>query len=143
VGLQFNHYSTGNIMTLYQMKSAMTGDFLLGNANNGGTGTLLGNFINFNVNWVPKFRVDAGGNVYSAGSVWSQNGSYYGSNQNASIFYDGTNLNLQPRLAGAGQVVVTAGSVVIPEIKANSGTRFVCVDTPGKIISQTTPCSGT
>jgi hypothetical protein len=143
VGLQFNHYSTGNIMTLYQMNSTMTGDFLFGNASNGGTGTLLGNFINFNVNWVPKFRVDAGGNVFTGGSVWSKNGSYYGSNQNASVFYDGTNLNLQPRLVGSGQVVVTEGSVVIPEIRANSGTRFVCVDTTGKIISQTTPCSGT
>jgi hypothetical protein len=143
VGLQFNHYSTGNIMTLYQMNNVMTGDFLFGNASNGGTGTLQGNFINFNVNWLPKFRVDAGGNVFSAGSVWSQNGSYYGSNQNAAVFYDGTNLNLQPQLVGAGQVVVTKGSVVIPQIKANSGTRFVCVDTTGTIISQTTPCSGT
>jgi hypothetical protein len=143
VGLQFNHYSTGNIMTLYQMNSQMTGDFLFGNASNGGTGALLGNFLNFNVNWVSKFRVDAGGNLFSVGSVWSQKGSYYGSNQNAAVFYDGTNLNLQPRLVGAGQVVVTAGSVVIPEIRANSGTRFVCVDTTGKIISQTTPCSGT
>lgn len=142
VGLQFNHYSTGNIMTLYQMNAQMTGDFLFGNASNGGTGALLGNFINFNVNWLPKFRVDAGGNVFSAGTLWSQ-GSFYGANQNAAVFYDGTNLNLQPRLAGAGQVVVTAGSIVIPEIKANSGTRFVCVDTTGKIISQTTPCSGT
>jgi hypothetical protein len=130
-------------MTLYQMNNQMTGDFLFGNASNGGTGTLQGNFINFNVNWVPKFLVDSGGNVYSAGSLWSQNGSYYGPYRNAAVFYDGTNLNLQPQLVGAGQVVVTAGSVVIPEIKANSGTRFVCVDTTGKIISQTTPCSGT
>jgi hypothetical protein len=143
VGLQFNHYSTGNIMTLYQMTNQMTGDFLFGNASNGGTGTLQGNFLNFNVNWAPVFRVDAGGDVLSSGYVWPQNGSYYGSNQNASIFYDGTNLNLQPQLVGTGQVVVTAGSVVIPEIKANSGTRFVCVDTTGKIISQITPCSGT
>lgn len=35
------------------------------------------------------------------------------------------------------------GNVYVPSIKANTGTRFVCVDTTGKLISQETPCSGT
>ena len=70
-------------MNLYQMNNVMTGDFILGNASNGGSGTLQGNFLNFNVNWVPKFRVDGGGNLYSAGALWTQSGSYYGANQNA------------------------------------------------------------
>ncbi len=39
--------------------------------------------------------------------------------------------------------VDSKGDVYVPSIKANSGTRFVCVDTIGKLISQTTPCSGT
>jgi trimeric autotransporter adhesin len=34
-------------------------------------------------------------------------------------------------------------STVIPSIKATTGTRFVCVDTTGKLISQATACSGT
>jgi hypothetical protein len=34
------------------------------------------------------------------------------------------------------------GNVYVPSIKANTGTRFVCVDTTGKLISQTTACSG-
>jgi hypothetical protein len=46
--------------------------------------------------------------------------------------------------AGQQEFKVDAqGNVYVPSIKANSGTRFVCVDTTGKLISQTTPCSGT
>jgi len=39
--------------------------------------------------------------------------------------------------------VDSKGDVYVPSIKAKSGTRFVCVDTTGKLTSQTSPCSGT
>jgi hypothetical protein len=66
-----------------------------------------------------------------------------GPKENAAVYYDGQNLVLQPRLSGSGNVAVDAGTVIIPAIKANSGSRFVCVDTSGILFSQTTPCSGT
>jgi hypothetical protein len=31
----------------------------------------------------------------------------------------------------------------IPALRAKTGTRFLCIDTEGRILSQTTPCSGT
>jgi hypothetical protein len=37
---------------------------------------------------------------------------------------------------------ITSG-LIIQSIKATSGTRFVCVDTNGKLVSSTTACSGT
>lgn len=143
IGAQFNHYTTGDILAMHQMNSTMTGDFIFGNAGEGGVGSLTGNFINFETNWVPTFRVDAGGNTETQGTFWSFRGMYMGSNHNSAIYYDGQNLALHPRLAGSGNVVVDAGTVVIPAIKANSGSRFVCVDTNGVLFSQTTPCSGT
>jgi hypothetical protein len=33
--------------------------------------------------------------------------------------------------------------LTIPQIKSLTGTRYVCVDTTGKLVSQTTACSGT
>jgi hypothetical protein len=38
---------------------------------------------------------------------------------------------------------VSPSQVVIPALHSNSGTRYVCVDTNGKLVSQTTACSGT
>jgi hypothetical protein len=143
IGAQFNHYTTGNILSLRQMNSTMTGDFIFGNAGEGGTGSLTGNFINFQTNWVPTFRVDASGNTSTQGTFWSYKGMYLGPAQNSAVYYDGQNLNLQPRISGSGNVVVGAGTVIIPAIRANSGSRFVCVDTNGILFSQTTPCSGT
>ena len=35
------------------------------------------------------------------------------------------------------------GNVTIPSLKAASGTRFICIDINGKLVSQTTACSGT
>lgn len=35
------------------------------------------------------------------------------------------------------------GTLTIPSLKSNSGTRFLCVNTSGTIVSQTTACSGT
>jgi hypothetical protein len=66
-----------------------------------------------------------------------------GPKKNSAVYYDGQNLVLQPRISGSGNVAVGAGTVIIPAIKANSGSRFVCVDTNGVLFSQTTPCSGT
>ncbi len=139
VGVQLNHFTAGSMLKLYQLGPAMTGDFIFGNT----SGALSGNFVNFNVNNLPKFRVDATGNALLAGYLWSSAGLYLGSEQNAAIFYDGSNLNLSPRVTGSGSVVVAAGTIVIPAIKAKTGTRFVCVDAAGNIISQVTPCSGT
>ncbi len=143
IGAQFNHYTTGNILAMHQMNSTMTGDFIFGNAGEGGVGSLTGNFINFETNWAPTFRVDASGNTSTVGTFWTLQGMYMGSQQNSAIYYDGHNMVLQPRLAGSGSVEIGAGTVVIPAIKANSGSRFVCVDTNGVLFSQTTPCSGT
>jgi hypothetical protein len=143
VGAQFNHYTTGNILSMHQMNSTMTGDFIFGNAGEGGVGSLAGNFINFEINWVPKFRVDASGNALTTGTFWSFQGMYMGPKQNSAVYYDGQNLVLQPRIFGSGSVVVGSGTLTIPAIKANSGSRFVCVDTNGILFSQTTPCSGT
>ena len=143
IGAHFNHYTTGNILSMHQMNSTMTGDFIFGNASEGGVGSLAGNFINFQTNWVPTFRVDASGNTSTQGTLWSFQGLYMGPKQNSAVYYDGRNLVLQPRISGSGNVAVGAGTVVIPAIKANSGSRFVCVDTNGVLFSQTTPCSGT
>jgi hypothetical protein len=143
IGAQFNHYTTGNILSMHQMNSTMTGDFIFGNAGEGGIGSLTGNFINFQTNWVPMFRVDASGNTSTQGSFWTFRGLFMGPSQNSAIFYDGTNLVLQPRISGSGNVAVASGTLIIPAIKAKSGTRFVCVDTNGVIFSQTEPCSGT
>jgi len=143
IGAQFNHYTVGNILSMHQMNSSMTGDFIFGNAGENGVGSLTGNFINFETNWAPTFRVDASGNTSTLGYFWTFQGMYIGSNYNSAIYYDGHNLVLQPRLSGFGNVEVGAGTVVIPAIKANSGSRFVCVDTNGVLFSQTTPCSGT
>jgi hypothetical protein len=143
IGAQFNHYTTGAILAMHQMNSTMTGDFIFGNAGEGGVGSLTGNFINFETNWVPMFRVDASGNTSTQGKFWTFQGMSIGPEQNSAVYYDGQNLNLQPRVSGTGNVLVGAGTVVIPAIKANSGSRFVCVDTNGTLFSQTTPCSGT
>lgn len=35
------------------------------------------------------------------------------------------------------------GDVIVPAVKSLSGTRFVCADTDGKLVSSTTACSGT
>lgn len=35
------------------------------------------------------------------------------------------------------------GSTVIPQLKSTTGTRYVCVDTTGKLTSSATACSGT
>jgi hypothetical protein len=143
IGAQFNHYTTGNILAMHQANSAMTGDFIFGNAGEGGVGSLTGNFINFQTNWIPTFRVDASGNTSTQGTFWSFKGLYLGPKQSSAVYYDGHNLVLQPGISGSGNVVVGAGTVIIPAIKANSGSRFVCVDTNGILFSQTTPCSGT
>jgi hypothetical protein len=37
----------------------------------------------------------------------------------------------------------TLGTITLPNLKANSGTRFVCINTQGVLISQTKPCEGT
>lgn len=39
--------------------------------------------------------------------------------------------------------VRAGGDVFIPDLKAKTGTRFVCVDGDGKLTSQIIPCSGT
>jgi hypothetical protein len=101
-GVHFNHYTQGNILSLNQASSTMSGDFIYANAQYDGSGSLTGNFLNFQVTGAPKFTVDSSGNV-----------------------------------------TTNSGKVTIPAIKANTGTRFVCVDTSGTLISQTTPCSGT
>jgi hypothetical protein len=143
IGAQFNHYTTGSVLAMHQMNSTMTGDFIFGNAGEGGVGSLTGNFINFETNWVPTFRVDASGNTSTQGTFWSFQGMYLGPQQNSAVYYNGQNLVLQPRISGSGNVAVGSGTVIIPAIKANSGSRFVCVDTNGVLFSQTTPCSGT
>ena len=35
------------------------------------------------------------------------------------------------------------GNLTMPALKSTTGTRYVCVDTAGKLISSTTACSGT
>jgi hypothetical protein len=143
IGAQFNHYTTGNILSMHQSDSTMTGDFIFGNASEGGVGSLAGNFINFLTNWAPTFTVDAAGNTSTRGTFWSLQGMYMGSERDSAVYYDGRNLVLEPRISGSGNVAVGSGTVVIPAIKAKSGSRFVCVDTEGVLFSQTTPCSGT
>jgi hypothetical protein len=114
IGMQFNHYSTGSILNMYQAASAMSGDFIFANAGYDFShpGTFTGNFLNFNVGWSPVFRVDSGGNLGTVGAITGGN-------------------------------LTTNGTLKIPSIRAQTGTRFVCVTTDGTIISQTTPCSGT
>jgi hypothetical protein len=53
----------------------------------------------------------------------------------SSVFYaDGSN----------GDVVVNTGHQLrIPQIKSTTGTRYVCVDTNGYVVSSATPCVGT
>jgi hypothetical protein len=47
------------------------------------------------------------------------------------------------RAGDAGQVqVLPDGSLIDTKLRATSGTRYVCVDTEGRILSSATPCSG-
>ena len=46
-------------------------------------------------------------------------------------------------LTGSGIMQFNYLGIQLPAIKAKTGTRFVCVDTSGNLISQTTACSGT
>jgi trimeric autotransporter adhesin len=45
--------------------------------------------------------------------------------------------------AGGHLTGATGVGLVVPSLKSNSGTRFICVDTSGAFVSQTTACSGT
>ena len=38
---------------------------------------------------------------------------------------------------------ILPSNINVPSIKSNSGLRFVCVDTAGKLVSQPNPCAGT
>jgi hypothetical protein len=73
---------------------------------------------------------------------------------NAQVYVDPSNTTILKGAGGDLQVkngaasttnftVTDAGAVYIPAIKSNSGTRYVCVDSTGHIVSQTTACSGT
>ena len=46
-------------------------------------------------------------------------------------------------LTSAGDATLTTGSLTVPSIKSTTGTRYVCVDTTGKVVSQASACSGT
>ncbi len=56
---------------------------------------------------------------------------------NIALYTCPTSASCAPRM-----VVTSKGDIRIPSIRALNGTRFVCVDTSGSLISQTTPCSG-
>jgi hypothetical protein len=52
-----------------------------------------------------------------------------------------TQWNIQ--FAGTTAFQVTPSSITVPVTPAVTGTRYVCVDTTGKLVSSTTACSGT
>lgn len=45
--------------------------------------------------------------------------------------------------AGGNLTAANGVDVVVPNLKSNSGTRFICADTNGKLVSSTSACSGT
>jgi hypothetical protein len=45
--------------------------------------------------------------------------------------------------ASGNIVLAPATSVSVPSIKATTGTRYVCVDVDGNLVSSASPCSGT
>jgi hypothetical protein len=53
------------------------------------------------------------------------------------VYQGGANYNVQAFRVGSD------GSTYVPKIKSTTGTRYVCVDTSGMLVSQTTACSGT
>lgn len=60
----------------------------------------------------------------------------------AVALHDGNALSALGNAGVAGDLTV-GGDGSFPSLKAKSGTRFICVDTTGKLLSQATPCSGT
>jgi hypothetical protein len=114
IGMQFNHYATGSILNMYQAASAMSGDFVFANAG-------------YDLSHPGTFT----GNFLNFNVGWSP------------VFRVDSGGNLATIGAITGGNLTTNGTLKIPSIKAQTGTRFVCVTTDGTIISQTTPCSGT
>lgn len=56
--------------------------------------------------------------------------------------HDGVALSAIGDVVASGTLRV-AGAGVFPSLKAKTGTRFVCVDAEGNLVSQILPCSGT
>jgi len=73
------------------------------------------------------FQFRDSGQLITSGNVTVQSGGLTVQNGGLSI---------------TGGATIT-GTIQNPTIKANSGTRYVCVDTSGNLVSQTTACSGT
>lgn len=101
--------------------------------------------------------IDAVGNVYGVGMAYNVHnggavintagfGFAWQHNLSTTAANDTLVLNVStPQSAFARQALIldAAGNVKIPGIAATTGTRYVCVDTLGKLISSPTPCSGT
>lgn len=55
----------------------------------------------------------------------------------------GQAIRLGAGFGSASTLQVTSSNVTIPSIKSTTGTRFVCADTSGNLVSSVTACSGT
>ena len=61
-----NHFTSGNVLEVFQQYSAMTGDLVHAEMAAGGSGSFSGNFLSFSNRGTPEFKLDSNGNVYSA-----------------------------------------------------------------------------
>jgi hypothetical protein len=102
---------------------------------------------------LPAFSIFDGnqvaiGNINSTTGV-SGRGILMGSNFNDGIILvNGGNVIYIMHLTNTAASILmtidgTTGAVTIPNVKSTTGTRYVCADTGGKLVSQTTACSGT
>jgi hypothetical protein len=87
-------------------------------------------------------------NMHGSGAIINTGGFGFGWQHNlntaAGSDYLVLNVNTPASAFSLQAVIIDAlGNVSIPSIKAATGTRYVCVDTSGKLISQATACSGT
>ena len=95
----------------------------------------------------------AGGTTYTSVILADQTGNLIQRSGLGQIVFEDASGNIGAEMIPSGSTPyfginnnLTMGNnatVVVPRIKATSGTRYVCVDTLGQILSSATACSGT
>lgn len=106
------------------------------------------------------YGIDAAYTVGAGGSVGWKHGILFGnmngsasfahdsvvfasySPENVDSVFDVRNFRANSILQG-NNITITDGAILLPGMKSISGTRYVCVGTDGKLVSQATACKGT
>jgi hypothetical protein len=101
------------------------------------TATIIGNYtIDQNSSPFIKINQDdfhkVSGNTFAGATGVYPTTKTYGTYQSDTV-----------TIYGSAQTLQVNGLIQLPNIKANSGNRFICIDASGNLVSQTTACSGT